>query len=178
MLVVAAAIVALTVVVAANPAFAYVDSAPRPIKAYSSGKCVDLRKQDNWSIQLYSCHGGSNQQWVHRFFAPGSDPAHPEQHFFIFKTHAANGYCIAADSNPSHDFVFAASGVACIQSHAMWEVVHEFVQDRTYSVLRNIGSGRCLALFNNSSANTTRILQEPCVLDSPSQAWALGPTPR
>ncbi|MFC7247132.1 RICIN domain-containing protein [Catellatospora aurea] len=177
-----AALASLAVAFSAGPAAAaVVESQPRPIHAYSSGKCVDLRTQDDVTIQLYSCHGGSNQQWISWFYEPGHDPANPTRHAFVFKS-KANGKCIVAMDGDGvgggTDLVRAVSGLACAQTGAMWEVIHEFYAGRTYSVLRSLRTGRCLELRNNSSANNTIIRQVPCVITSPAQAWAIGPTPR
>jgi hypothetical protein len=166
----------LVSVAIASPAHAYVESEPRPINAYTSGKCVDLRSQDNWTIQIYSCHGGSNQQWVSWYFPAGSDPNNPEQHFFIFRS-KTNNSCIAA-GGAGLDLVYAKTGLFCLQTSAMWEIIHEFYDGRTYSVLRNFETGHCLDLRNNDSTNKNYLRVRPCVLDAPSQAWAIGPTPR
>jgi hypothetical protein len=127
--------------------------------------CVDLRSQDNVTVQLWTCSGAAEQNWdeetVFRNGVAYTD--------FIGKT----GLCIAPNDSTS------GSGLtmhACGLDDTLWSNA-DFGQTPaggSWDSIRNFHTGLCMNLVIDRNANGQPIDDEPCSPVLASQWWKFG----
>jgi hypothetical protein len=129
----------------------------------SAGYCVDLRSQDNITVQLWTCSGASEQSWdeetVFRNGVAYTD--------FRGKT----GLCIAPNDATQ------GSGLtvhACGLDDTLWST-YGFGQTPaggSWDSIRNFHTGFCMNLLGDHNANGTPIDQDTCTAPATAaQEW-------
>jgi hypothetical protein len=151
----------------ATPAFA-----SSQIVNGGTGKCLDVRSQDNYyadgaRVQQYHCTGVAEQQWT---------PVFAESYLglnYYYLLSKRSGKCMTVGDNAS-----SANGAQIIQytcqmgAPQMWrfEVVRP-PANPTYRLV-NLFSGKCLDLNNDSSVDGAKVQIWDCVSTIPAQQWA------
>jgi endo-1,4-beta-xylanase len=116
-------------------------------------KCLDVRTQDNYTVQLWDCHNRTEQQWIYGKFNVIEGVS------YIQITNWRTGKCL----EPAGGAVEAQVSVVvdqCVDTDSQLWAVHNPGPAAAYLV--NKHSGLCLDLRNNDSANGTIIWQYWC----------------
>ncbi len=125
-----------------------------------NSKCIDVATQNNYTVQLWSCNGGSQQKWSEGYINP----------YFNF-VNQRTGKCL--DVAGSGVGAVAVVNTCNANYSQLWQVI--FADNPAgghgwYQQLQNAGSGLCLDLYNNSSSNGT-VLQQYWCYPTQAQYW-------
>ncbi|MDX3380485.1 endo-1,4-beta-xylanase [Streptomyces niveiscabiei] len=121
-----------------------------PLKGVGSGRCVDVPNSsttDGTQVQLYDCHGGTNQQW---------------QSTSAGELRVYGNKCLDA----------GGSGVgARIQIYSCWGGANQQWRLNSDGTVTGVQSGLCLDTVSGGTANGTLMQLSSCS-GSGSQRWA------
>ncbi len=120
------------------------------------GKCLDVQNANanpGASVQLWSCHGGSNQQW--RLEVDGS-------------LRGIGGLCLAVGSALPGGGA-SLSLQSCVSAATHWTMTTE-------GQLRS-PSGLCVDVSDSNTSDGTPIIAWPCRSSAANQQWTVLPMP-
>jgi len=138
------------------------DAAPvfyRTMVGRGSGKCADVRTQDNITVQLWGCSGVTEQDWRFEFaLATGGT-----DYYRIFNRRTQRCLGIAGDSTRAG---VAAQIQFCAGDDSrptqLWSFQTVYLGNDPWTVIRNRWSGLCLDARGNATGNGTIIQQYTC----------------
>jgi hypothetical protein len=148
-----------TIVVAAPGGTANAATFYRNLVGRGSNKCLDVRTEDDLTVQLWGCSGGTEQQWrfAFAFNSNGTD------YFRVFNRRTQRCLGITADSTSAS---VAAQSQFCAgdlsRPTQLWSFQLVTIGNDRWSVIRNWWSGQCLDARGNSTGNGTIVQQFPC----------------
>lgn len=134
------------------------------IKNDGNRKCLDVRTEDNYLVQLFDCHGTTNQQWIY------GDPQNIGGLLYIQIINWRNSGCLEPAGGSRDVFVPIVVNPCSSADSQLWQPVWNGSQQTR--LLVNRASGLCLDLRNNSSANATIIHLYWCD-GNPAQVWRI-----
>jgi hypothetical protein len=160
-----ASLAALTLVVVGSPA----QAKPHflgPINNDGNHKCLDVRTQDNYTVQLWNCTGHTEQQWIYGDYKVFDGLS------YIQIRNWRNGTCLepAGGAVEAEVPVVVNSCTSPPSDSQLW-AVHNPGPSAAYLV--NKHSGLCLDLRFNNAANGTIIWQYACNFEN-AQWWTAG----
>ena len=155
-----AVLAVLAVMVAGAPAYA--TTTYQQITNDANRKCIDVATQNNYTVQLWSCNGQSQQKWSEGDIG----------YAFVF-ANQRTGACLDVAGHATNAGVPVVMATCSASWFQQWRVVYANNGSHGwYQQLQNVGSGLCLDLYNNSSTNGT-ILQQYWCYDTSAQYWNL-----
>jgi Ricin-type beta-trefoil lectin domain len=159
---VTAALAVLTIALTYAPAQAI---AGVPLNVWNSSHCLDNATENFAKLQMWSCSGNPQQQWLEGYNTQTGD--------FTF-TNANTGRCITAPASGAGTVVMAFCDAAA--TNQQWRV---YFADNPlgppsgwYDVWQNVSSGLCLS--TNSVGNGTLPNMNNCDPSDLYDRWALN----
>jgi hypothetical protein len=99
------------------------------VVADNSGKCLDVRAQDNFfspgaRIQQWDCSGAAEQQWSFHQYATVPMPGNPGLSIFVYQIKSQrSGLCLQADAGGIHPLIrqdTCGTGAVSDLTHQLW----------------------------------------------------------
>ena len=154
------------VAVTAGTANAGIGAGWNQISNIGSGKCLDVRTEDNYIVQQWSCHNVTEQGWA--VFDNHVIDGVP----YILIENERNGTCLGIDGGSANINAEAVVN-PCGGDDTYWQEVDSRPKDNViYVSLRNKHSGLCLDLNNASRSDGALIHQYICNGNN-AQYWRL-----
>jgi hypothetical protein len=129
----------------------------REFVGQTSGKCMDLRAEDNATLQLWQCFNTNNQNWRVQFAGTSGGV----DFYYVISRSSPNGCLgIAGDS-------FSAGVPALLQAcftgfTQFWYFRPHLVNGIFYDEFVNLETGLCLDARGNNTGNGTILQQWQC----------------
>jgi len=152
---------ALAVTVVASPAQALPHFVSE-IQNDGNGKCLDVRTQDNYSVQLWDCTNHTEQQWIY------GDPIVVDGIPYVDIINWRNDACLEPAGGSREAAVPVVVNPCSGGDSQLWGLF--YAGSPTIRVLHNKSSGLCLDLRGGTRANGALIEQYWCNGTS-AQVW-------
>ena len=158
---------AMTTILVSTAAMA--DTGFGSIVVGNSGKCLDVRAQDNFfspgaRVQQWDCSGAAEQQWQYHPYATIPTPGNPGVLATVYQIRSErSGLCMEVDAGGAHALVrqdTCGTGSAGDEAHQLF-ISSPVAQG--YHILKPLSNpSLCLDVQNGSNDNGNLLQQYPC----------------
>ena len=142
----------------------------RNIVNFGSEKCVDVRTQNGFTVQLYSCNGNDNK--VFNFDAREFDVN--GNTLYLIHPKSNTNHCLAPANNVSNigREIHSTGCDTRTNVNQEWRLLTHVINNRTWHEIQHVPSGLCMTVRGGAGANGTIIEQNICNA-SPADLWRI-----